>query len=93
MLRGKKSHIVFDKYIFGKPCFNTFQIFVAGVLDAELGSGIDYYIITVKATDSGSLTCTGTIQIDIGDVNEFAPVFAETFESATVTEGTSIDTR
>ena len=69
------------------------QIFVAGVLDAELNSGINNYIITVKATDSGSLTCTGTIQIDIGDVNEFAPVFAETFESATVTEGASVDTR
>ena len=70
-----------------------FQIFVAGVLDAELNSGINHYIITVKATDSGSQTVTGTIQIDIGDVNEFAPVFAETFEYATVTEGASVDTR
>ena len=66
---------------------------MAGVLDAEAGSGINHYIITVKATDAGSLTCTGTIQVDIDDVNEFAPVFAETFESATVTEGASVDTR
>ena len=63
------------------------------MLDAELNSGINHYIITVKATDSGSQTVTGTIQIDIGDVNEFAPVFAETFEYATVTEGASVDTR
>ena len=63
------------------------------MLDAELNSGINHYIISVKAVDSGSLSCTGTIQVDIGDVNEFAPVFAETFESVTVTEGASVDTR
>ena len=66
---------------------------MAGVLDAELNGGINNYVITVKASDPDSNYCTGTIQVDINDVNEFAPVFAQTFEDATVTEGASVDTR
>ena len=63
-------------------------------MDAESGSGLNHFIITVSATDKGNpaSSATGTIQVDIDDVDEFYPVFAQNIETATVAEGAAQDT-
>ena len=66
---------------------------MANTLDAELNDNINYYTIELSATDSGSRSVTGSIQVDIGDINEFPPVFNQTFETVSVAESATAGTR
>jgi hypothetical protein len=61
---------------------NTFEIDAAtGAIRVAVGAQLDFettssFQLSVSATDSGepSRTATGTVTINVGDVNEFAPV-------------------
>ena len=66
---------------------------VSSVLDRDIQTGgVQYYSITVAATDSGSSvkSVTGTLQIAIENTNDNAP-FIEDFEpTVTVSEDTPV---
>ncbi|XP_053386659.1 uncharacterized protein LOC123538564 [Mercenaria mercenaria] len=63
-----------------------------GTLDYDT-SPIPSYVVTVEAVEGGTAnTATVTITINIGDVNDISPVFAETTYQFTIPDGSDIGT-
>ncbi|KAI6645822.1 protocadherin Fat 4-like [Oopsacas minuta] len=61
------------------------------ILDREVQS---VYFIQVTATDSGSppLSSTANITVILGDIDDNAPMFTDTFANITLPESTAVDT-
>ncbi|XP_030595799.1 protocadherin alpha-8-like isoform X16 [Archocentrus centrarchus] len=70
---------------------NYYSLVIGGTLDREL---ISHYNITIKATDEGTppLASSNVVIIQVSDVNDNAPLFADTMINMYVVENSPVGT-